>query len=76
MQEEKIELLYYYIIRYVILAIIMIITVAVILKIINTKYYPYDENEQIIGMNYNGARYYYIKNAQNDIVGILDSNLN
>ena len=27
-------------------------------------------------MNYNGARYYYIKNTQNDIVGILDNNLN
>ena len=42
----------------------------------NTIYYTYDENGQIIGMNYNGARYYYIKNTQNDIVGILDNNLN
>ncbi len=42
----------------------------------NTTYYTYNENGQIIGINYNNSQYYYIKNAQNDIVGILDSNLN
>ena len=39
------------------------------------SYYIYDENGQIIGMMYDYNRYYYIKNAQNDIVGILDSSL-
>ena len=38
-------------------------------------YYSYDENGLIIGMNRNGTQYYYIKNAQNDIIGILDNTL-
>lgn len=41
----------------------------------NIIYYTYDENGLIIGLNYNGTQYYYIKNAQNDIIGILDDNL-
>jgi len=30
----------------------------------NTTYYSYDESGNVIGMNYNGSQYYYIKNAQ------------
>ena len=30
----------------------------------------------IIGLNYNDTQYYYIRNGQNDVIGILDSNLN
>ena len=41
----------------------------------NTIYYRYDENGNITGINYNGQDYYYIKNIQNDIIGILNSNL-
>ena len=33
----------------------------------------YDENGSLFGFNYNGANYYYIRNGQNDIIGILDS---
>ena len=42
----------------------------------NIIYYIYDQNGNIIGLKYNDTQYYYIKNAQNDIIGILDSNLN
>ena len=33
----------------------------------------YDEKGSLIGFNLNGAKYYYIRNGQNDIIGILDS---
>ena len=39
-------------------------------------YYTYDETGNIIGLNYNDTQYYYIRNGQNDVIGILDSNLN
>lgn len=42
----------------------------------NIIYYIYDQNGNIIGLKYNDTQYYYIKNAQNDIIGILDSSLN
>lgn len=42
----------------------------------NIIYYTYDSNDNILGLNYNGTQYYYIKNAQNDVIGILDNNLN
>ncbi len=38
-------------------------------------YYLYDETG-IIGLKYNDSIYYYIKNLQGDIIGILDSNYN
>ena len=38
-------------------------------------YYSYDENDNIIGLNKNGIQYYYIKNLQEDIIGILDNSL-
>ncbi|MCL2341963.1 MAG: hypothetical protein FWC53_02735 [Firmicutes bacterium] len=41
----------------------------------NTTYYSYDEFGNVIAINYNGTQYYYIKNIQNDIIGILNSNL-
>lgn len=37
------------------------------------KYY-YDKNESIIGFNYNDNDYFYLKNLQNDIIGITNSN--
>jgi len=42
----------------------------------NLTYYSYDESENAIGLNYNGVQYYYVTNAQGDIIGLLDSNLN
>ena len=33
----------------------------------------YDENGLLLGFSYNGAKYYYIRNLQNDIIGNLDS---
>lgn len=41
----------------------------------NITYYIYDENGNIIGMRYNTEQYYYKKNLQGDIIGILDSKL-
>lgn len=38
-------------------------------------YYSYDENGNIVGLKYNNTEYYYIKNLQGDIIGILDNNL-
>ena len=35
-----------------------------------------DNTNDLIGFKYNDNSYYYIKNAQNDIIGILDSNYN
>lgn len=42
----------------------------------NVIYYTYDENGNVIGLKYNDIQYYYIRNGQNDIIGILDSSLN
>ena len=36
----------------------------------------YDEQGELIGLDHNGTQYYYIRNAQNDIIGILDNTLN
>ena len=38
-------------------------------------YYIY-LNDSIIGLKYNGKDYYYVKNAQNDVLGIVDQNGN
>ena len=35
--------------------------------------FMYDENGEAFGFNYNGNNYYYIRNAQNDVVFITDS---
>ena len=37
----------------------------------NTIYYLYSRNN-VIGLNYNGQMFYYMKNALNDIIGIFD----
>ena len=42
----------------------------------DTLVFMYDNNGDIFGVVYNGAEYYYIKNAQNDVVAIVDSNKN
>lgn len=42
----------------------------------NMIYYIYDDLGSIIGFKYNNEMYYYMKNLQNDIIEILDSNLN
>lgn len=41
-----------------------------------TTYYTYDEQGRVIGLNRAGRQYYYIRNAQEDIIGLLDSSLN
>ena len=42
----------------------------------DTIYYQYDSDQNLIGFKYNNTQYYYIKNGQNDIIGILDNELN
>ena len=42
----------------------------------NVLYYMYDEVDDLVGFIYNGETYYYVKNIQNDIIGIIDSNYN
>ncbi len=42
----------------------------------NVIYYLRDANSGLIGLDLNGTRYYYLKNAQEDITGIMDSNYN
>ena len=39
-------------------------------------YYIRDEEGSLIGLKYNNKIYYYIKNLQEDIIGITDSNYN
>ena len=36
-------------------------------------YFMYDNNADIFGFIYNGTEYFYVKNAQNDVVAITDS---
>jgi len=36
-------------------------------------YYTYDSSGNLVSMNLNGTEYYYIKNAQGDIIGLFDS---
>ncbi len=39
----------------------------------NEIYYTYDSNGNLISMNLNGTEYYYVRNGQNDIIGLVDS---
>lgn len=39
----------------------------------NRMDFYYDENGSLFGLRYNGVNYYYIKNGQNDIIGIVDT---
>ena len=34
--------------------------------------YSYDANGDVISVNYNGTEYFYLRNGQNDIVGLMD----
>jgi len=36
-------------------------------------YYTYDSSNDLVSMNLNGTEYYYIRNAQGDIIGLFDS---
>ncbi|EYE87272.1 hypothetical protein Q428_14180 [Fervidicella metallireducens AeB] len=38
----------------------------------DTIYYSYDSSDNLIAMKLNGVEYYYIRNAQGDILGLLD----
>lgn len=38
-------------------------------------YFKRDASGNLLGFNYNNLEYYYLKNLQNDIIGILDNNL-
>lgn len=40
----------------------------------NTLVFMYDNNSDIFGFIYNDTEYYYIKNAQNDVIAIADAN--
>lgn len=42
----------------------------------NVIYYIYDSLNNLLGFEYNGTRYNYIKNGMQEIVGILDNNNN
>ncbi|GLC29653.1 carbohydrate binding domain-containing protein [Clostridium omnivorum] len=37
-------------------------------------YYTYDSSAHLVSMNLNGVEYYYIRNAQGDIIGLFDKN--
>jgi YD repeat-containing protein len=41
-----------------------------------TIWYEYDSGANLISMKLNGTRYFYIRNLQNDIVGLTDPNGN
>ena len=42
----------------------------------DTLVFMYDNNSDIFGVIYNNTEYYYIKNAQNDVIAIADANGN
>ena len=35
--------------------------------------YSYDASGQLISVNYNGTEYFYLRNGQNDVVGLMDA---
>ena len=39
---------------------------------IDTIYYTYDAEQNLVSMNLNGSEYYYIRNGQGDIIGLSD----
>ena len=39
-------------------------------------WYIYDADGEILGLIYNGASYYYLKNQQGDVISIVDENMN
>ena len=38
--------------------------------------YSYDASGDVISVNYNGTEYYYLRNGQNDVVGLMDASGN
>ena len=40
----------------------------------HTIYYVYDANGSVVGMKYNGVQYWYQKNMQGDVLGIMNAN--
>ena len=38
--------------------------------------YSYDANGDVVSVNYNGTEYYYLRNGQTDIVGLMDASGN
>ena len=40
---------------------------------IDKIYYTYDSDDNLVSMNLNGIEYYYIRNAQGDIIGLIDN---
>ena len=34
--------------------------------------YEYDENDNVVSFSYNNEKYYYQRNGQHDIIGIID----
>jgi RHS repeat-associated protein len=42
----------------------------------NNLHYTYDSEDNLISINFNGTEYYYIFNAQGDVIGLLDGNGN
>ena len=43
-------------------------------NVIRTIYYVYDANGSVVGMKYNGVQYWYQKNMQGDVLGIMNAN--
>ena len=41
----------------------------------DTIYYSYDAGGSLIGLNYNGTLYWYVRNGQGDIIGTLSDSL-
>ena len=39
-------------------------------------HYSYDTEGSLVSVNYNGTEYYYLRNGQNDVVGLIDGNGN
>ena len=42
----------------------------------NTLYWTYDAAGRMVGVNYNGINYYYMRNLQGDVIAIYDNNAN
>ena len=40
---------------------------------VSVQRYSYDPSGNVVSVNYNGEDYYYLRNAQNDVVELLDS---
>ncbi|WDU83321.1 RHS repeat-associated core domain-containing protein [Caloramator sp. Dgby_cultured_2] len=43
---------------------------------LDTIHYSYDTQDNLVSMNLNGVEYYYVRNGQGDIIGLIDSNGN